>query len=929
MEQTFLYVVLGLGGLILIGYLPASWGFYWMTRLRGGRQTAAAALRIRDIAGMFGERPTEHWRGASYLGTVAFATLIVMVGFALAYPATLGFLVDRDLVGNAAVRGIAGGLQQVSRPLFFGFLGAYLFTLQITLRRYLDSDLNPDAYFIVATRMLLALIVAGMMGIALPSRLNEATLAGVSVPVATYVVAFVVGIFPENGLDWLVSFARSFVPMPKDEGENPLPLQTLSGLTRWHAIRLNVAGVANVQNLANADHFDLIRRTRFSVQQIMDWVDQAILLIHLADAELFKKLQKQGLRGFSDFQISYINDETRAALEELMEALPEAEDGGNPGFAAEKRLVLLYTTMQEAPNVDPVRLYWRYKSAYLTGSFDHFNRGRVYEELGEYQKAITAYDAALDKNPLDTMLLTSRGQAYGALAQQLMTEGQSQEAEKLFQKAISDFTQAIQLDRFATHAYAGRGEMYLRLSQPELAEEDFSRVLAIAGRDHRIYNRRAVALQMRHRYARAVRDLKQALRIDGQHAPTYVNLANTYVLQEDYVQAEKAFTRAIEIDSSYAQAFHGRGRLHLESKRYDSAIRDFQRALELEIDEPEAVYLDWGRVNLKRWEEQHSNEQLQRALGAFRMAITLNRSYAPAYGERALAYRYANEPAKAVADYTVIIDDLGQEQAEAYVNRGLAFLEQGEYEKALVDLTRGIDLDPQRTVAFINRGIVYQRQEKYLLALSDFARAIDLQAAAEKPSPEPYNNRGNVYSRLGRYEEAIADFDQALKIDPAYAEAYNNRGETRLKLSPPALALAEDDFSRAIQLARDPVSFYNRGLVRLGMGNAQKAKADFSQALEINPQYISARVGRATAYIDAQEFPEARQDLDTVLQQNPDHSGAVYQYARLEAASGNHGPAIDLLSRLKATALEILGQARSDPAFDDIRDTPGFAGLWT
>ena len=68
----------------------------------------------------------------------------------------------------------------------------------------------------------------------------------------------------------------------------------IAGLNGWHAIRLSVEGVENVHNLANADIQDLIRNTRFSVQQIFDWVDQAVLLIHLASAEEFSKLQALG-----------------------------------------------------------------------------------------------------------------------------------------------------------------------------------------------------------------------------------------------------------------------------------------------------------------------------------------------------------------------------------------------------------------------------------------------------------------------------------------------------------------------------------------------------------------------------------------------------------------------------------------------------------
>ena len=73
--------------------------------------------------------------------------------------------------------------------------------------------------------------------------------------------------------------------------------------------------------------------------------------------------------------------------------------------------------------------------------------------------------------------------------------------------------------------------------------------------------------------------------------------------------------------------------------------------------------------------------------------------------------------------------------------------DKGEYEKALVDLTRGIDLDPESTLGLNNRGIIYQRQGKYMQALADFSQAIELGKQAKELSPKPYNNRGNVYSK--------------------------------------------------------------------------------------------------------------------------------------------------------------------------------------
>jgi len=55
----------------------------------------------------------------------------------------------------------------------------------------------------------------------------------------------------------------------------------LDGLTVWHEARLKEEGIENIPNMANAEIADLMLRTRFPPDRIIDWVDQAILFTHL------------------------------------------------------------------------------------------------------------------------------------------------------------------------------------------------------------------------------------------------------------------------------------------------------------------------------------------------------------------------------------------------------------------------------------------------------------------------------------------------------------------------------------------------------------------------------------------------------------------------------------------------------------------------
>jgi hypothetical protein len=287
-------------GVVVVGFLPTSMFLYWLTRLRSGRGGPWELERERDVVGFFGQRPSQQWSMWAFFWSVVFATLVVTVGFLLAYPATIGFLIElRYDEGGLTAAGPAdqawagpNGLGPLCRPLFFGFLGAYLFTLFTITRRFSAGDLTPDAYMQVASRTILAVIVAAVVKMVFSLQGGagkEADSAGHSV---LYAFTFLVGIFPENGLSWLLSFLRRYLPRGAGEIDSSYELQKLAGLNRWHSIRLNVEGIDNVYNLANVDIHDLVQRTKFSVQQLFDWVDQALLLIHLKSYEEFAKVQQ-------------------------------------------------------------------------------------------------------------------------------------------------------------------------------------------------------------------------------------------------------------------------------------------------------------------------------------------------------------------------------------------------------------------------------------------------------------------------------------------------------------------------------------------------------------------------------------------------------------------------------------------------------------
>ena len=190
---------------------------------------------------------------------------------------------DVDIFPRAILKG---------RILFWSWLGAYIYSFHLIWRRFLAYDLTPSVYIFIAQRLALAFAVGAIVGVGMGT---FSTAAGVpfDVNMATVsIVAFFIGFFPEQGLNWIAATAKKTLGQRGGIAKETR-LSEIEGLSIWHQGRLRQEGIENVQNLATADVPALVIGTPFTVHQIVDWVDQAILLAY-ASQEQFEALEKGG-----------------------------------------------------------------------------------------------------------------------------------------------------------------------------------------------------------------------------------------------------------------------------------------------------------------------------------------------------------------------------------------------------------------------------------------------------------------------------------------------------------------------------------------------------------------------------------------------------------------------------------------------------------
>ncbi len=131
------------------------------------------------------------------------------------------------------------------------------------------------------------------------------------------------------------------------------------------------------------------------------------------------------------------------------------------------------------------------------------NEGFTYNNQGEYDKAIVAFNKAIELDPDFALAYNNRGWAYIELGQ--------------YEQGIADCTKAIELDPGLALAYSNRGWAYIRLGQ----------------------------------YEQGIADCTKAIELDPGLALAYSNRGWAYIELEQYEQAIADYDKAIELDPNF------------------------------------------------------------------------------------------------------------------------------------------------------------------------------------------------------------------------------------------------------------------------------------------------------------------------------------------------------------------------------------------
>jgi tetratricopeptide (TPR) repeat protein len=435
-------------------------------------------------------------------------------------------------------------------------------------------------------------------------------------------------------------------------------------------------------------------------------------------------------------------------------------------------------------------------------------------------------------------------------------------------------------------AYILRADAFIAQGQLDAAAKDLEKAFQIVPNSASGLTVRGRLHFRRADYRKALADLDAAVRQTPNSVAARRLRGIVQMELTNYAEAKKELDWVIANSPTDSTAFANRGRLHRLQNNNDLALADLDRAV--------ALAPRWTWALLQRADTYQLKGDYQRAVADYDrvLAITPNDTAAQQRRTAALALLKPGggappapsqpRPPGNVASPSSPSAPAPQPPAAAASNtpqalqQARSMLERGDAPGAYRIANELLKADPNLADAYLLRGRAFYHERMYTQAIEDLNKYVGL-----KPGDATgYYIRGLVRADVGRSDEAIADADQIQRLVPTDTRSHNLRGWTHYVAG--RHAQADQEFSAAIRMRASDLLYVNRALARMELGQYGEAEADlkdayalnarsartlatrgqlevrtgrieqgeasFRDALAIDPNYISARIGQQALF---------------------------------------------------------------------------------
>jgi Tfp pilus assembly protein PilF/peroxiredoxin len=271
-------------------------------------------------------------------------------------------------------------------------------------------------------------------------------------------------------------------------------------------------------------------------------------------------------------------------------------------------------------------------------------------------------------------------------------------------------------------------------------------------------------------------------------------------------------------------------------------------------------------------------------------------------------YQVTIEPARLLEDLRSVPDTLAAFLLKALPMKGLLFqdefqrndlsygvamFQRGYLEEAAEEFKQVILAKPDDPIAYYNLGTLYLRQN----SLAEARRYLDQAVNLRSNYAEAWNNLGMVAAQQGQEVEAIKNFERSIEFRPTYVTALLNLGNLLRRKG--QLPDAQKLLQQALEASpSDPEANYSIGMLYARQNQIDRASEYLTKAVALRPDYAEALNNLGILLVRQAHYPEAKQQFETCIQVVPNFDQAYLNLAKLYVVLNDKEKAREVLQNL-------------------------------
>lgn len=322
-------------------------------------------------------------------------------------------------------------------------------------------------------------------------------------------------------------------------------------------------------------------------------------------------------------------------------------------------------------------------------------RGDCFSEINELEKAITDYSKAIQMDPVDSFLFSIRSDVYTTM--------------KKYQKALEDCNSAIRLSEEVAYYYFQRSTLLCRhIKNYRLALVDINKALQLKHNSHAYYfNIKGEILKRLKKYKKSLQAYSKAVKIEPDSSDYFLNRAVIYKILDMDDKALKDYKKAKAI-------------CEYNIKTKPEKNLDFRYFFELSFC--------YGEL-----------KEFVKCIEILNLIEKMGNSSRRLYNDRAYYLSQIGKYQQALVDVEKCLEVSGKPYSNPLAHRGWCYLKMKRYEEAKETLLKGKELSQDYFRIHEYLGFYYFEMKEFNEAKKSFEMAQEIEPERSKDLAEKLN----------------------------------------------------------------------------------------------------------------------------------------------------------------------------------------------